>query len=840
MADGGDARTERTQGEQFGVSELLTLLPQQEFSHFARMATRLLGIPVGAVVLIGRDEKWLLGCAGTAPFKPPPNGTFCDVAVARRATLVVPDTQADSTFAAAAEISGELGIRFYAGTPLIDETGEAIGTLCVFDSQPHPALTADQRATLEDLSQMVMDRIELRTHQIAAEQATTHAASQAEMLRLVLEAADFGSACTAAMEYLRETCGAEYCRLFRLAANGQRVDYIAGAGMGQFNPEATRETMRGLHLTIENSAVGRVIAAGEQIIADDLRIYDPAEYPMISGLLAQGVCSVIATPFSMLDEHHAIALGFTRHHATPAALAAAAALARLGAETLRPMLRRLKDEAESRLFRRAVDCSPDPVLITDAANNDYPGPHIVYCNDAFLLATGYSREEVMGRSPRFLQGPGTDPAALAEIRGAMDRWEPSRNVVQNYSKSGKPYHVELSISPVADHTGWYTHWVSVQRDVTDHQAIEVVREANTREMQAMFQAMPGAMLRFRPSDDGRWLKRFISTSIQSLTGFTPAEAMASGWLRQRVREEDFEELQRHFQIAHDTGSSATEFRFQHPDGKLRLIQSRMCSFDTADGTREVICIWVDVTRERGLTAQLDQASKLAELGEMAAGLAHELNRPLASINLAAENAIRALDHLPATRARVEQKLTTICDLAMRAASVVRHIQLFGRFDSGETRPVALTTLVDDMMILAQAKLMECNVEVLITIPDDLPMLMVRPIPLEQVLINLIANACDAYHGAGEHIPPCERLVWITAQHNSAGVQIEVRDHAGGVPEVALPYLFDAFFTTKSAGKGTGLGLSISSGIVKEMGGTLSVRNDNGGAVFVLDLPADIR
>ncbi|MBB5233934.1 sensor domain-containing protein [Deinococcus budaensis] len=109
----------------------------------------------------------------------------------------------------------------------------------------------------------------------------------------------------------------------------------------------------------------------------------------------------------------------------------------------------------------------DSVLITEAEPVDQPGPRIVYANAAFTRTTGYAAEEVLGQTPRLLQGPRTDRKVLDRIRHALERWKSVEVEVVNYRKDGSEFWVELSIAPVADETGWYTHWISIQRDITE-------------------------------------------------------------------------------------------------------------------------------------------------------------------------------------------------------------------------------------------------------------------------------------------------------------------------------------------------------------------------------------
>ncbi|WP_375401791.1 putative bifunctional diguanylate cyclase/phosphodiesterase [uncultured Sphingomonas sp.] len=120
-----------------------------------------------------------------------------------------------------------------------------------------------------------------------------------------------------------------------------------------------------------------------------------------------------------------------------------------------------------RLLETVATHARDSIIITEAEPTDMPGPRILFCNEAFTRTTGYTSEEVLGRTPRILQGPKTDPVIRAKLRAAFAAWEPVSVELVNYRKDGTEFWVELSIVPVADERGWYTHWVSVQRDVTE-------------------------------------------------------------------------------------------------------------------------------------------------------------------------------------------------------------------------------------------------------------------------------------------------------------------------------------------------------------------------------------
>jgi PAS domain S-box-containing protein len=128
----------------------------------------------------------------------------------------------------------------------------------------------------------------------------------------------------------------------------------------------------------------------------------------------------------------------------------------------------------------------DAVLITEAEPIGLPGPRIVYCNEAFSRITGYKSQEVVGQTPRILQGPDTDPAHRQVLRDALATWTPIRQEILNYRKDGTPFWVDLSLRPVADEAGFFRYWVGVQRDTTEsrahtaalERALEIANAAN--------------------------------------------------------------------------------------------------------------------------------------------------------------------------------------------------------------------------------------------------------------------------------------------------------------------------------------------------------------------------
>ena len=140
----------------------------------------------------------------------------------------------------------------------------------------------------------------------------------------------------------------------------------------------------------------------------------------------------------------------------------------------RVRVQKTSDTERLRLLESVVVNANDAVLITEAAPIELPGPRIVYCNRAFEKSTGYSEAEVLGKTPRILQADTIDRQSLARLKGALANWRPVEVELLNRRKDGTEFWVELSIVPVANEKGWYTHWVSVQRDVSDRKKSEEI------------------------------------------------------------------------------------------------------------------------------------------------------------------------------------------------------------------------------------------------------------------------------------------------------------------------------------------------------------------------------
>ena len=231
---------------------------------------------------------------------------------------------------------------------------------------------------------------------------------------------------------------------------------------------------------------------------------------------------------------------------------------------------------------------------------------------------------------------------------------------------------------------------------------------------------------------------------------------------------------------------------------------------------------------RRAQAQLIHAEKLSAVGELASGVAHEINNPLTTILGQAHLLLSNSEVTPL----VSDRLRIVAEEASRAARIVQNLLLFARQYTPERRPCSLADQARRVLELKGYQLLQDNIRV-VTEFAPAPYVLGDENQLQQVLLNLVQNAHQAMAKQVR-----ERVLTVRVWPNGQNVCLEVGDTGAGIPDEIMPKIFDPFFTTKPPGEGSGLGLSVSYGIVTELGGHLRAENrPEGGAAFILELPA---
>jgi C4-dicarboxylate-specific signal transduction histidine kinase len=236
----------------------------------------------------------------------------------------------------------------------------------------------------------------------------------------------------------------------------------------------------------------------------------------------------------------------------------------------------------------------------------------------------------------------------------------------------------------------------------------------------------------------------------------------------------------------------------------------------------------DMTRETQMRDQLIHSERLAAVGQLVSGVAHELNNPLQAIVGFTELLMRA-DHRQETRDDLEH----VRAAAHRAAKIVRNLLAFVRRSAAERRAANLNDIIESTVALRRYEMAAQGLKVEEVYADDLPPVLVNREEIQQIVLNVVLNAEHAMRSAGLR----GRLSIRTARTGSSDIAVDIQDEGPGVPAALAARIFEPFFSTKEVGEGTGLGLSLALGIAEAHGGSLTLIPVPAGACFRLTLPA---
>ena len=365
-----------------------------------------------------------------------------------------------------------------------------------------------------------------------------------------------------------------------------------------------------------------------------------------------------------------------------------------------------------------------------------------------------------------------------------------------------------------------------QRMVEEHaRTLEAKVAERTRELRSLFEGVPVGLFRVTP--DGQLLD--ANPAMAEMLGYPDRESlMAAGEAALYV---DAEDRSRWRAVAEREGLVRDfEARFRRRDGSVFWLRiSGRVVRDAAGHVLHYEGAAEDVTARKRAEEALRQSEKLAAMGTLLAGVAHELNNPLSVIVGRTALLREALGE-----GALAQQSEEIAQAAARAARIVRNFLALARQHPPERQEVRVNEVVKEAVELLAYPLRVDGVEVRLDLAPDLPVLWADPHELHQVVLNLVANAHQAMH---ETAPP--RRLTLTTRSDPEGrrVTLAVADTGPGMPPEIRARIFEPFFTTKPPGKGTGLGLPLCHGILESHGGTIRVESEPGaGAVFRVELP----
>ena len=273
------------------------------------------------------------------------------------------------------------------------------------------------------------------------------------------------------------------------------------------------------------------------------------------------------------------------------------------------------------------------------------------------------------------------------------------------------------------------------------------------------------------------------------------------------------------------------------DGSPFFVNMHACGIKYADEDA-IIVSTANITDMIEKDAQLIQASKMTTLGEMSAGIAHELNQPLTAIKMGADFLRRVAEKDAPCQADQMAKVTAeIGAQVVRAKEIINTLRQFGRKADLAVERVNLNEPVHAVMKLVSQQMKLQNIDVRLSLAPDLPRIQAQDNRLQQVFFNLLTNARDAINAKRRIQPLCESAITVSTFLKDGMAALTVADTGTGIPVAKVDKIFEPFYTTKETGQGMGLGLAISYGIVKDYGGEIHVDSEEGaGTTFTLTFP----
>jgi PAS domain S-box-containing protein len=492
------------------------------------------------------------------------------------------------------------------------------------------------------------------------------------------------------------------------------------------------------------------------------------------------------------------------------------------------------------------------------------GDRFIACNPKTLEIFGATREQIINHTP-FDVSPPTQPDGRDSRESAREKIDKAYKGIPQFFEwehikaDGTSFYVEVHLNRLQLSTGVFL--LAIVRDITERKRMEEnLKKKQTREL-LVLRALPMAFYVAQPFGDygGTW----VSDQIDTISGFKPGEFMADIHLwASRLHPEDKERTLTQFDMLKEKDFITVEYRWQAKNGKyVWLLDQAVLTRDENNQPKEIIGTWLDITegkqaeeKERQYQDQLMQADKMVALGTLVSGVAHEINNPNNAIMFNAPLLKEIFDEIiPMMDERYQQEgdfqlaglpysqlkesaselFNGIIRSSDRIKGIVADLKNFARPESYDLdQEVNINNVVQESLTLLQNMIKKSTNNFSVKYGKNIPPVIGNFQRLEQVIINLVQNACQALDNKKQAIG-----VSISYDKKNHQVRMKVEDEGVGIEPENIKFITDPFFTTKREQGGTGLGLSVSARIIRNHGGTLHIQSEPGkGSVFIVTLP----
>ncbi len=526
------------------------------------------------------------------------------------------------------------------------------------------------------------------------------------------------------------------------------------------------------------------------------------------------------------------------------------------------------DVGDLRRLALVATLTGNSVVIANAAGE------IDWVNAGFTKLSGYTLEEVRGRRPgSILQGPKTDPLVQRIMHDGLSRGEGFKVEVANYRKDRSEFWIAMDVQPVRDEAGTVINYIGIGIDITERKIAEAALAAAHAENELLLATISTALIGLDLNENiSRW-----NAAAERIFGL-PWSAVMGKPLGEAGLMIDWGDLYVGMNacLAEGRPIDVANISFRRADEREGLLDVNIVSSWSAGGDGSeglaMILMATEVTERKQIEVQRQQGQKMESVGQLAAGVAHEINTPIQfvgdNLRFLADsfNSLAALVKVygdfcglvqagtvdPASigavqqgeksadvgylLAEIPQAIAQSQEGVARVSEIVRAMKEFSHPDVGDKRPIDLNRAIQTTMIVARSEY-KYVAEVSTDLASDLPAVPCIAGEFNQVLLNLLVNAAHAIaevttrRGGRGHIA-------VSTRRDGDHVEVRISDTGTGIPEKVRARIFDPFFTTKEVGKGTGQGLYIAQTVVvKKHGGSLTFETKpDVGTTFIVRLP----
>jgi PAS domain S-box-containing protein len=473
-------------------------------------------------------------------------------------------------------------------------------------------------------------------------------------------------------------------------------------------------------------------------------------------------------------------------------------------------------------YRTILEDMEESYYETDLAGN------FTLVNDALCRHLGYSIKEMMGMNYLVFTPPEdvkrvSQSSTQVYRTGEPVKWFP-REMIR---KDGSRTFNETSIFPLRNESGEIIGWRGVGRDITERkQAEEALRRSEER-YRTILEDMEDSY--FEVDLVGNLT--FVNDATCRNLGYSREELIGMDY-RRFTAEEDIEPVYQIFNEAFQTGKPHKSYywNFIRKDGSVGFADASVSALRDREG--KIIGfrgVGRDMTDRKKAEQQLLTSAKLASVGELAAGVAHEINNPLTGV-LGYAQLLASRQDIPQD---IKHDLDVICQESQRTVRIVQNLLRFARQHKPDRTLTDINELIERTLELQLYKLTTSNIKLTTKLAEGCLWVVVDYNQIQQVILNIVINAMQAITEVRH-----KGKITVTTGIDNSQVRISIADNGPGIAKENITKVFDPFFTTKPVGSGSGLGLSVCHGIIAEHGGKMYIESiKGGGATFIIELPA---